>query len=105
MRTLETSADALIVDFPRPLDYALLQRAITVDGVKGKVEASPGETQWRFTPETPWTQADYRLTVNTTLEDLAGNRVGRAFDVDTFQEVTAQIQTETVSIPFRIGNQ
>jgi hypothetical protein len=39
------------------------------------------------------------------LEDLAGNRVGRAFDVDLFQEVTAQIQRETVSIPFRIGNQ
>jgi hypothetical protein len=99
------TADALIVDFPGPLDYALLQRAIAVDGVKGKVEVAPGETQWRFTPEAPWKPADYQLTVNTTLEDLAGNRVGRAFDVDKFQEVTAQIQTETVSIPFRIGNQ
>jgi hypothetical protein len=99
------SADALIVDFPRPLDYALLQRAIAVDGVQGKVEVVRGETQWRFTPEVPWKQADYRLTVNTTLEDLAGNRVGRAFDVDKFQEVTRQIQTETISIPFRIGNQ
>jgi hypothetical protein len=99
------TAGPLIVDFPRPLDYALLQHAIAVDGVRGKVEVAPGETQWRFTPETPWKQADYRLTVNTTLEDLAGNRVGRAFDVDTFREVTAQIQTETVSIPFRIGNQ
>ena len=68
------------------------------------VSVARGEMQWRCTPETPWQQADYRLTVNTTLEDLAGNRVGRAFDVDKFQEVTAQIQTETVSIPFRIGN-
>jgi hypothetical protein len=99
------TAEPLIVDFPRPLDYALLQHAIIVDGVKGKVEVARGETQWRFTPETPWKQADYRLKVNTTLEDLAGNRVGRAFDVDKFQEVTAQIQSETVSIPFRIGSQ
>jgi hypothetical protein len=99
------TADALIIDFPRPLDYALLQRAIAVEGVKGKVEVARSETQWRFTPEAPWKPADYRLTVNTTLEDLAGNRVGRVFDVDTFQEVTAQIETETVSIPFRIGNQ
>jgi hypothetical protein len=99
------TSDALIVDFPRPLDYALLQRAIAVDGVKGKVEVARGEAQWRFTPESAWKHADYRLTVNTTLEDLAGNRVGRAFDVDKFEEVTAQIQTETVSIPFRIGNQ
>ncbi|MGA3242755.1 MAG: hypothetical protein ABSG03_41460, partial [Bryobacteraceae bacterium] len=99
------TADALVVDFPRPLDYALLQHAIAVDGVSGKVEVARGETQWRFTPEAPWKRAEYRLTVNTTLEDLAGNRVGRAFDVDKFQEVTAQIQTETVSIPFRIGSQ
>jgi hypothetical protein len=98
-------ADALIVDFPRPLDYALLQHAIAVDGVKGKAAVARGEMQWRFTPDAPWNPGNYRLTVNATLEDLAGNRVGRAFDVDLFQEVTAQIQTETVSIPFRIGNQ
>lgn len=98
-------AEALVVDFPRPLDYALLQHAITVNGVKGKVEVAHGETEWRFTPDAPWTPGDYRLIVNTTLEDLAGNRVGRAFDVDLFNEVTAQIQTEAVSIPFRVGNQ
>jgi hypothetical protein len=98
-----SSADPLIVDFPAPLDYALLQRAITVDGVKGQVDVTRGETEWRFTPETPWRQADYRLTVNTTLEDVAGNRVGRAFDVDKFEEVTEQIERETVSVPFRIG--
>jgi hypothetical protein len=99
------TAAALTVDFPRPLDYALLQHAITVDGVKGSVEVAPGETEWRFTPDAPWKPGDYRLTVNTKLEDLAGNRIGRAFDVDLFKEVTAQIQTETVSIPFRVGNQ
>jgi hypothetical protein len=99
------AADALVVDFPRPLDYALLQHAISVDGVKGRVEVTRGETQWRFTPDAPWKPGDYRLTVNTTLEDLAGNRVGRAFDVDKFEEATTQIQTETVSVPFRIGNQ
>lgn len=99
------TAEPLIVEFPRPLDYALLQRAITVDGVKGKVEVAPGEKEWRFTPEAPWKQGAYRLTVDTALEDLAGNRVGRAFDVDTFHEVTKQIQTETVSIPFRTGDQ
>lgn len=98
------TADALIVDFPRPLDYALLQRAISVDGVKGTVEVTRGETEWRFRPDTPWKESQYRFTVNTTLEDLAGNRVGRAFDVDKFEEVTGQIQTETVSIPFRVGN-
>jgi hypothetical protein len=99
------TAGPLTIDFPRPLDYALLQRAITVDGVKGKVEVAPGETEWRFTPESPWRLGAYRLTVNTALEDLAGNGVGRTFDVDTFREVTPQIRTETVSLSFRIGDQ
>jgi hypothetical protein len=99
------TADALIVDFPRPLDFALLQRAIMVDGVKGKVEVAHDETQWRFTPDAPWTQGDHRLIVNTKLEDVAGNRVDRSFDVDKFQHITAEIRTETVSIRFRIGNQ
>ena len=99
------TAEPLVIDFPRPLDYALLGRAITVDGVSGKAEAARDETQWRFTPDAAWKAGAYRLTVNTALEDLAGNRVGRAFDVDTFREVTKEIQTETVSVAFRIGAQ
>lgn len=98
------TAEPLTIDFPRPLDYALINRAITVDGVKGKVEVAAGETEWRFTPDAPWRPGAYRLTVDTALEDLAGNRVGRAFDVDTFNEVTPTIQTETVSLPFNVGN-
>ncbi len=98
------TAEPLTIDFPRPLDYALLNRALTVDGVKGKVEVAPGETQWRFIPDAPWRPGAYRLTIDTALEDLAGNRVGRAFDVDTFKEVTPTIQTQTVSLPFSIGN-
>jgi hypothetical protein len=103
-RPLPGTADALVVDFPRPLDYALLQRTISVGGAKGRVDIARGEMQWRFTPEAPWKAGAYQLTVNTTLEDLAGNRVGRAFDVDTFHEVTARVQKESVSISFKIGN-
>ena len=38
----------------------------------------------------------------TALEDLAGNRVGRVFDVDTFGEVTRQITKEKTTLTFRI---
>lgn len=99
----EGTADPLVVTFPRPLDYALLQHTITVSGVAGKVAVARGETEWRFTPDAPWKAGSYQLTVETSLEDLAGNRVGRPFDVDTFREVTRQIETPTVSVPFRIG--
>jgi hypothetical protein len=95
--------DPLVVTFPRPLDFALLQHTIRT-GVPGKVEVERDETEWRFTPAGPWKVGDYQLTIDTTLEDLAGNRVGRPFDVDTFREVTKQIETPTVSVPFRIGS-
>jgi len=98
------TADALTIEFPRPLDYALLQHSISVEGMKGKVAVAPGETAWRFTPDAPWRAGAYRLVVNTSLEDLAGNSVGRAFDVDTFNKVTTHITTETVSLPFRVGD-
>ncbi len=97
------TAEPLVVKFPRPLDYALLQRTITIAGVTGKVSIAADETEWRFTPAAPWNSGEYQLTVATSLEDVAGNRVGRPFDVDTFKDVTEHIKTETVSVPFRIG--
>jgi hypothetical protein len=45
------------------------------------------------------------VVVQTTLEDLAGNHVGRAFDVDTFDRVTRTISKDTTSLPFRIRHQ
>ncbi len=99
----EGTTEPLVVTFPRPLDYALLQRTVKVAGVAGKIAVARDETEWRFTPDTPWIAGAHELIVETTLEDLAGNRVGRPFDVDTFHEVTRQIETPTVSVPFRIG--
>ena len=94
------SLDPLIVEFPEPLDYAMLQHALVVRGVAGKVEVRRGEMEWRLTPDQPWKIGQHHLDVRTALEDLAGNRVGRAFDVDTFERVTATISRQTVSLPF-----
>jgi hypothetical protein len=97
------TVDPLVVTFPRPLDHALLQHTITIAGVAGKIELARDETEWRFTPDTPWKTGPHELIVATSLEDLAGNRVGRPFDVDTFNEVTKRIERPTVSVQFRIG--
>jgi hypothetical protein len=94
---------ALIVDFPKAMDYALLLRLLEVPGVRGKATVGQKETEWRFVPELPWKAGAYNLVVNTELEDLAGNRIGRAFDVDTFERVTGHIEHKTASLPFRIG--
>ena len=51
-----------MIDFPKPLDYALLQHEIEVTGVRSRGRQRPverDETEWRFTPDQPWTAGDY----------------------------------------------
>ena len=45
---------------------------------------------------------DVALRVRTTLEDLAGNHILRAFDVDVFDRVTPKVTAEMVTLPLRI---
>jgi len=37
------------------------------------------------------------------LEDLAGNRIGRAFEVDQFERADRSAEPDEVAIPFRIA--
>jgi hypothetical protein len=101
----------LVVDFPEPMDWALLQRMLEVSGssgpVAGTVAIEREETEWRFVPDEPWRPGEYQLLVRTDLEDLAGNRIGRAFDVDLdqFDRVTERLSHQTASLPFRVSEQ
>ncbi len=100
------SREPLIVAFGRPMNYVLLQRMLGVAGahgnVAGSIQVGPNETEWRFTPQQPWSPGVYRLVVDTSLEDLAGNKIGQPFDIDVFDKVTERIATATTSVPFEI---
>jgi hypothetical protein len=103
------TADALVVDFPEPMNYPLLERMVRVsrasgsqDSVVGTVSVDRQETRWRLTPHEPWKAGAYQLVVDTGLEDLAGNHIGQPFDVDVFQRVTEHITTGTISLPFSV---
>lgn len=103
------SKDALVVKFPRPLDHALVERTISVVASDGKRLTGIGQTadeerRFEFRPEKTWTAGKYRLVIETALEDLAGNRIGRAFDVDELGTTDKRAPGETVTIPFRIGS-
>jgi len=79
--------DALLLEFPRPLDRALLDRCITVTDAHGKpvvgrIEIGKEERSLEFRPEKAWQVADYQVRVDERLEDLAGNTPVRLFDVD-----------------------
>jgi hypothetical protein len=96
------TANPLVIDFDRPLDYALLQDVFQISGVAGSVSLGPGETQWRFQPAQPWKAGQYSLVIDMALEDLAGNRIGRPFDVDTLTSPAERISNPTTSLTFRI---
>jgi hypothetical protein len=101
--------DPLVVVFDKPLDHGLLLRALGVargqdlwlDGEAG-IEAS--ETRWTFTPANAWAPGMHHLVVLSILEDRAGNRIGRAFEVDRFEEIDTRPEPERTLLPFRIGS-
>jgi hypothetical protein len=99
-------AGAVVVDFPTPMNFPLLQRMIQVTGpqgnIAGVIDVERQETQWRFTPREAWKPGAYRLVIDTGLEDLAGNHIGQLFDIDVFERVTEHITTSAVSLPFTI---
>jgi hypothetical protein len=96
------TTSALLVDFPNPMNYSLLLRMIKVERITGHVEVARNETEWRFTPDTPWQPGDYHLVIDTGIEDIAGNHIGAAFDIDIFEKVSKNIDRKTVSIPFAV---
>jgi hypothetical protein len=100
--------DPLLLTFPEPLDHAMLTRVLAIidanhQPVSGDVAVEAGETRWRFTPESPWRAGRYQITVDKDLEDLAGNSIGRPFEVDVFDKVERKPVSETVSLPFEVG--
>ena len=99
--------DPLAVRFPAPLDYGLLQRALHVaDGggrpLAGEVRVEQGETRWTFAPRAPWRAGEYQLVAAATLEDVAGNRIGRPFEVDA-AEAPGSERGRGAVVPFRIS--
>lgn len=97
----------LTVRFPRPLDHALLNRLLTVTDrnghpIQGQHIVCDSEKRWTFAPDEKWHTGSYNLVVDTVLEDSAGNRIGRAFEVDQVEDVTDKLHAEYVKIPFEV---
>lgn len=98
------SRDPVTVTFPKPLDYGLLQRALAVSRgattLAGDTRIADGETRWEFVPRAEWQRGPYTLTVLPILEDLAGNRIGRAFEVRSKGDAVPPESSAPVSVPF-----
>lgn len=99
--------DMLVVTFREPLDHGLLLRALGVtapDGqpIAGDVTVGKGELSWTFFPKSLWKVGTNNLVAFAMLEDLAGNRIGRAFEVDRFDRSDRSAEVEKTLIPFNV---
>ena len=101
------ATNSLRILFPEALDHGLLLRMLGVlapDGapLPGDVHIGKGEATWQFTPREAWKAGEYHLVAFAALEDLAGNRIGRAFEVDQFDRADKSGEPEKTFIPFKV---
>lgn len=99
----------LLVRFDKPLDHALAERMIWVVGPDGKRLPGSGvcspqdQRLWQFgEADKAWPPGEYRLVIDTRLEDPCGNRVGEPFEVDVFKPVTKKVEGKTVERRFTV---
>ena len=68
--------------------------------VAGEAVLEGQERRWIFTTARPWMAGPHAVLVQTAIEDLAGNNIGKAFDVDLFENVQRGLTNPTVKLPF-----
>jgi hypothetical protein len=105
---LANSRQPLVLMFPRPLDWAMLSHAITVDSISGRsidgaIEIDQNETRWSFTPTSTWAAGDYQIRIASSLEDICGNSVTAAFDRPLRSGSDLAYEAGSRSIPFHVG--
>jgi len=101
------SNDALSIEFDKALDHAMLGHVLSVRDAAGRelggtVSIDEQEQRWSFAPRLPWQRGRYVVVVETTLEDLAGNSIGRPFEVD-LNKASPPGAPETVEIRFDVS--
>lgn len=98
---------ALTVAFGEPMDQALAMRMISIVDetgrpVAGTRELCDFESRWVFEPAEPWQAGAYQVLVQSTIEDLAGNNIGKPFEVDLAEGNRPRNPARTIALPFQI---
>ena len=72
--------------------------------IAGQIALSNQERQWSFTPDLSWKAGRYHIVADSVVEDLAGNSLGKPFEVDVFERIQEKPSEETVTLPFEVGS-
>jgi hypothetical protein len=100
--------DPVIILFPDPMDRALAERLIRITtaaegkAIEGNVSLSEEERRWSFQPAQRWRRGSFAVVVQTTIEDLAGNNIGKPFEVDVVETTQARLTKNFVKLPFEV---
>jgi hypothetical protein len=102
--------EPLSITFTDPMDHALALRMIQVmrgtgksaRHVEGTCALAKEEQQWNLTPIEPWHRGPHELLVRSTIEDLAGNNIGKPFEVDLFDGVQRRLSNTVVRVAFEV---
>lgn len=96
------------MDFLEPLDYALLQEVFIIKSeekleVPGRWELADHENMIRFLPTERWKAGNYKVEIETRLEDLAGNNLNRLFEIDLKnQEKENEVDKKSLELNFQV---
>jgi hypothetical protein len=97
--------DPLVITVPWPLDHALFERTVGVaaggEPIEGLATVQPGEREWRFAPATHWSAGPHEIVVLSVLEDVSGNLIDQAFEVDP-KAASNQPPPERYTVPFTV---
>jgi len=99
--------EPLAVDFAEPMDSALALRMLHVVDASGRpVPGQPflaeRERLWKFLPLHAWKAGRYTLVVESIIEDLAGNNIGRPFEVEISGGTSPQTESVNTKLPFEL---
>ena len=99
------TTEPLTLQFDRPLDHAMLGRCLWITDasgarLSGESTVAAGDRGWRFTPHRPWPEGRLQLSVDTTLEDVAGNAVAHVFDRDLTDPAHDPLDTRLLTLEF-----
>ena len=72
---------------------------MTGDIIRGAVVLADNEQEWLFTPQDSWQDKSYVISINTTLEDIAGNRLTGLFDqpLEDSDFITPSVNVQHIS--------
>lgn len=94
------------IEFGETLDQALASERIRVfhqermEEISGTIYLLERETVWEFYPNEPWAPGAYFLLIAHQIEDLAGNQIGKPFEVSLTSPETTPVNRQDIKKHF-----